>query len=79
MADKTVKKPGFFAKVKGFLPRVAKYFRDTKSELKKVVWPTKQQSLRNTVVVIIVVAIAAIVMIVLDMIFSGLFKLLIGA
>ena len=41
MADKTEKKPGFVAKakaaVKGFCARVAKFFRDTKSELKKVV------------------------------------------
>ena len=48
MADKTEKKPGFVAKakaaVKGFCARVAKFFRDTKSELKKVVWPSKPVS-----------------------------------
>jgi len=78
MADKTVKKPGFFAKVKGFFSRIGKYFRDTRSEMKKVVWPTRKQSLRNTVVVIVVVIIAAVVMILLDLIFSGLVRLLIG-
>ena len=49
MADKTEKKPGFVARmkaaVKGFCNRVAKFFRDTKSELKKVVWPSKELSL----------------------------------
>ena len=51
MADKTEKKPGFVAKakaaVKGFCARVAKFFRDTKSELKKVVWPSKQDVKTN--------------------------------
>ena len=46
MADKTEKKPGFVARaktaVKNFCARVAKFFRDTKSELKKVVWPSKE-------------------------------------
>ena len=33
------KKVPFTAKVKNFFGRITKYFRDTKSELKKVVWP----------------------------------------
>ena len=30
---------------------ITKYFRELKSELKKVVWPTPQQVLKNTLVV----------------------------
>ena len=46
MADKTENKPGFVARAKGrceelLCASVAKFFRDTKSELKKVVWPSK--------------------------------------
>ena len=78
MADKSVKKPGFFAKVKGFFARIGKYFRDTRSELKKVVWPTKEQTRNNTVVVIAVVIIAAIFMIAVDAIFGGIIGLLVG-
>ena len=48
MADKTEKKPGFVARaktaVKNFGAGVAKFFRDTKSELKKVVWPSKEDT-----------------------------------
>ena len=70
MADKTEKKPGFVARmkaaVKGFCNRIAKFFRDTKSELKKVVWPSKEDTKTNTVVVLVTVAIAAVVMIALD-------------
>lgn len=40
------KKTGFFSKVK-------KYCREMKSELKKVVWPTKKQLLNNTAVVVV--------------------------
>lgn len=40
-------------KKNGFFKRVAKYFREMKSELKKVVWPTKKQLINNTVVVVL--------------------------
>ena len=83
MADKTEKKPGFVARmkaaVKGFAANVAKFFRDTKSELKKVVWPSKNDVKTNTITVIVVVLIAAVVLIALDLIFGGAIHLLIGA
>ncbi len=83
MADKTEKKPGFVARakaaVKNFCTRVSKFFRDTKSELKKVVWPSKEDTKQNTVVVLVTVAIAAVVMILLDTVFGGILGLIIGA
>ena len=75
MADKTEKKPGFVARakaaVKNFFGKCAKFFRDTKSELKKVVWPSKEDTKQNTVVVLVTVALAAVVMILLDTVFGG--------
>lgn len=47
------KKPGFFA-------RISKWFRELKSELKKVVWPTKKQTVNNTLVVIACVIVVGI-------------------
>lgn len=83
MADKTENKPGFVARakaaVKNFGARVSKFFRDTKSELKKVVWPSKADVKTNTIVVLVTVAIAAVVMIALDAIFGGILGLIIGA
>ena len=83
MADKTENKPGFVARakaaVKNFGARVSKFFRDTKSELKKVVWPPKKDTKTNTIVVLVTVAIAAVVMILLDAIFGGILGLIIGA
>ena len=39
-------KPGVFA-------RIGKWFKDMRSELKKVQWPTRKQTVNNTVIVII--------------------------
>ena len=49
------------------------------SQLKKVVWPSKQDVKTNTIVVLVTVAIAAVVMILLDAIFGGILGLIIGA
>ena len=42
------KKQNWFARTWG---RVCKYFRELRSELKKVVWPTPKQVLKNAVIV----------------------------
>lgn len=57
------KKPGVFARLK-------KYFRDTKSEVKKVAWPTKQQTINNTGVVIACIVVVGAFIGVLDAIFT---------
>ncbi len=36
-----------------FFDRAGKWFKEMKSELKKVVWPTGKQTLNNTVIVIV--------------------------
>ena len=44
----------------GFFKRVAKWFREMKSELKKVVWPTRKQLINNTVVSVVVMLVSAL-------------------
>ena len=44
-----VKKENWFARTWG---KVKKYFRELRSELKKVVWPTPQQVLKNAAIVV---------------------------
>ena len=46
------KKPNWFKRTWG---RVCRYLRELKSELKKVVWPTPQQVLKNAAVVVVCV------------------------
>ena len=50
MAD--VKKQNWFARTWG---RICRYFRELRSELKKVVWSTPKQVLKNTLIVIVCV------------------------
>ena len=40
--------------------RIAKWFREMRSELKKVVWPTPKQIVNNTLVSLSVMVVAAI-------------------
>jgi preprotein translocase subunit SecE len=48
------------AKKKKRLNKIAKWFREMKSELKKVVWPTWKQIANNTLVALVVMIVAAI-------------------
>lgn len=61
--DDKKKKPG----------KVAKYFKDLKSEFKKVVWPSKKKVINNTSVVLGSIVIMGIFVGLLD---TGMFKLL---
>lgn len=56
--------------------RIARFFKDVKSEWKKIVWPSKKQILNNTAVVLVVMLIVAIIVWVLDLLFIGGFNLL---
>ena len=42
---------------KRFFGAIARYFRELRSELKKVTWPTPKQVLKNTLIVIVCVLI----------------------
>ena len=50
---------------------IVKYFKGIKSELKKIVWPTWKQVVKNTLVVLIVVIIVGLIIAGLDLLFSN--------
>ena len=52
--EKAGKKPNIFVRA---ARRIIRWFREMRSELKKVVWPTPKQALNNTIIVIISVII----------------------
>ena len=56
----------------GFFKRIARYFREMKSELKKVVWPTFKQIRNNTGVVITALILVGAIIAVLDFFFQFL-------
>ena len=57
---------------------VAKYFRELKSELKKVVWPTPKQLLKNTLVVVICVLFVGVFIWLFDLVAKVLIEALLG-
>ncbi len=65
------KKPSVFA-------RAGKWFRELRAETRKIVWPTRQQTINNMVVVIAAVLIVGVFVWVLDLVFGGLVAAVIG-
>ncbi|MDY3972749.1 MAG: preprotein translocase subunit SecE [Candidatus Ornithomonoglobus sp.] len=72
MADTNLSK----TKKASFGTRVKRFFKDTKAELKKVTWPTKEQLIHNTGVIIVFIIIITIILSLLDVGFAQLFKML---
>ena len=56
-----------------FGERVKKFIKDTKAELKKVTWPTKEQLIHNTGVIIVFILIITAILSVLDFAFGRMF------
>ena len=55
--------------------KIARFFREVKSEMKKVVWPSRKQVIKNTLIVIAAVVVIGILIWVLDVLFQfGLSK-----
>lgn len=66
-----VKKPSVFQ-------RITRGFRDTRGEMKKVVWPSRKQSINNTLVVMVFMVIMAAIIFVMDFSITGIIGLLFG-
>ncbi len=58
--------------------RVARYFREMKSELKKVVWPTRKQTFNNTGIVIVCVIIVGVFVWIFDGVAGQLIRALLS-
>ncbi len=61
-----------------FFARIKKWFRDMRSELKKVVWPTAKQTSKNTLVAIVIMVAAAVVLWAFDTVAQEAVKALIS-
>ena len=60
------------------MAKIFQFFKESRAELKKVVWPTKADVLSSIKVVIISTIIVAIILGLLDLGFSQLFRLILG-
>ena len=55
--------------------KIFRFFKEVKSEMKKVVWPSKKQIINNTLIVFACVAVIGVFIWVLDLIFQfGLYQ-----
>lgn len=72
-SDKADKKPAEKTEKKkpSLGQRIGKFFREYKSELKKVVWATKEQTLNNFVLVAVAVVITSVCIGLLDLVFNS--------
>ena len=59
MAENTNKKPNIFS-------RMGKFFKDCRSEFKKLVWPSKQQLFKNSSLVIVTMIVVGAVLSLVD-------------
>jgi len=76
VAKKTVKKPGESAMA--WVDTVRTYLREVVVELKKVIWPSRKETLGSTAVVLVIVGLAAVFLGIVDLVLSRLVKLLVG-
>ena len=51
--------------------RIVRFFKDVKSELKRVTWPTKNQADKNTVVVLLFLIVIGLFVFLIDLLFQG--------
>ena len=70
------KKRNWFSRTWG---RICRYFRELRSELKKVVWSTPKQVLKNTLVVVACVLIVGAFVFVFDLVAQWLIAALMAA
>ena len=57
--------------------RLVRYFRDTRAEIAKVTWPTREQGLRLSAIVLLITTIATIVLFLIDSLFGSVMGFLI--
>ena len=71
-------RPGRAAKAVPAEKGLSRFIRETRSELRKVTWPTRQQTINLTAIVIAVSVGVGLFMGGLDFVFEKLFQVLVG-
>jgi len=57
---------------------IIKYLKETRTELKKVSWPSRQEATNLSLIVLAVTAFMALLLGLIDYIFAKLFELILG-
>ena len=70
-----VKKPNIFVRIGRGIKR---FFKEFRSEVKKISWPTWKQTLNNTLIVIAMVALVGLIVWILDFVFAAGLQLVVN-
>jgi preprotein translocase subunit SecE len=65
-------------KIKLYADKALQFFSQAKAELKKVTWPTRQQTLASTGVVMVIVVVMALYLGIIDLILAKIVKFILG-
>jgi preprotein translocase subunit SecE len=68
----------FVAKLKDNFNGLLKFLRDVRTELRKVVWPTRKQTINYTLVVLVAVFLVTVLLSVTDAAFNVVIRRLLG-
>jgi preprotein translocase subunit SecE len=77
-AKKVQKKPDEPPKATVWWNQFRQYLREVSYELRKVIWPSRKETIGSTAVVLIIVILASIFLGIVDAILSRLVRLLVG-
>jgi len=58
--------------------RITRYFKEVRAEIRKVTWPTRQEVLRFTAIVVVVLILMSAFMAIIDFAFSRLMQAIIS-
>jgi preprotein translocase subunit SecE len=61
-----------------FLSKIQRFFQETIGELRKVSWPSRQEAIRLTEIVLLVILVMALLLGGLDWVYAKVFGLLLG-
>jgi preprotein translocase subunit SecE len=64
--------------IKGILDKVAQFFREVKVELKKISWPSRNETIASTSIVIIIVLIIGMFLGIVDVGLSKIIKMILS-
>jgi preprotein translocase subunit SecE len=77
-AKKAVKKPGEPSVLTVWTNTAREYLREVVYELRKVVWPSRKETMGTTSVVLVIVALSSVFLGIIDFVLSRIVRLLIG-
>ena len=81
MADKIAAKAADKAKKdrkEGVFKKLSRFFKDFRSEAKKIVWPSKKQVINNTIIVFIAMGVIGAAIWIIDALFNLLRHFILG-